>query len=60
MIAAALALLAAAQVITLDQAVQTAREQQPQLRQARANTAAADARSGWTSRASSPGETSPG
>jgi outer membrane protein len=46
MIAAALALLAAAQVITLDQAVQTAREQQPQLRQARANTAAADARSG--------------
>src|SRR2546427_937250 len=39
-------LLAASRVVTLDEAVQTARERQPQLRQARANTAAAEARSG--------------
>lgn len=44
MTAAVLALLAAARVITLDEAVQSARERQPQLRQARANTAAAGAR----------------
>jgi outer membrane protein len=41
---AALALLFAARIVTLDQAVQTARERQPQLRQARANTEAAGAR----------------
>ena len=41
---AALALIAAAQVVTLDQAVQSAREHQPQIRQAQANTAAASAR----------------
>jgi len=46
MILALVALLAATRVITLDQALQTARQQQPQLRQARANTAAADARAG--------------
>ena len=45
MIAAALALLAAAQVVTLDDAVQSAREHQGQIRQARANTQAAEARS---------------
>jgi outer membrane protein len=44
MIAFALALLAAARVVTLDEALQTARQRQPQLRQARANTLAADAR----------------
>ncbi len=44
MIAALLTLLAAAQVVTLDEAVQSARERQPQLRQARANTQAAGAR----------------
>ena len=44
MIAAAIALLAAAQVVTLDEAVQSAREHQPQLRQAQAGTAAAAAR----------------
>jgi outer membrane protein len=38
------ALLAAARIVTLDEAVQSARERQPQLRQARANTAAAGAR----------------
>jgi outer membrane protein len=46
MIAAVLGLLAAAHVLTLDEALQTARQQQPQLRQARANTLAADARAG--------------
>lgn len=45
MIAALLALLAAAQVVTLDEAVQSAREHQGQLRQARASTQAAEARS---------------
>jgi len=40
------ALLAAARIVTLEEAVQTARERQPQLRQARASTAAAEARSG--------------
>jgi len=40
----AFALIAAARIVTLDDAVQSAREHQPQLRQARANTAAADAR----------------
>ena len=44
MIAIALALLAAGRVVTLDEAVQAARERQPQLRQARANTEAAGAR----------------
>ena len=44
MIAIALALLAAGRVLTLDEAVQAARERQPQLRQARANTEAAGAR----------------
>src|SRR3989442_15935647 len=44
MMSAAFALLAAAQIVTLDEAVQSAREHQPQLRQARANTAAAGAR----------------
>src|SRR5581483_847395 len=44
MIAALLALVAAARVVTLDDALQTARERQPQLRQARANTQAAGAR----------------
>ena len=38
------ALLAAARVVTLDEAVQSAREHQPQLRQAQAGTAAAAAR----------------
>jgi outer membrane protein len=38
------ALLAAARIITLDEAVQSAREHQPQLRLARADTAAASAR----------------
>jgi outer membrane protein len=46
MIASVLALLAAARIITLDEALQTARERQPQLRQARANSVAADARAG--------------
>jgi len=41
---AAFALLAAAHIVTLDEAVQSAREHQPQIRQARANTAAAGAR----------------
>lgn len=40
----ALALVLAARVVTLDDAVQSAREHQPQLRQARAGTAAAEAR----------------
>src|SRR2546425_3090046 len=44
MMSAAFALLAAAKIVTLDDAVQSAREHQPQLRQARANTAAAGAR----------------
>jgi outer membrane protein len=44
MIALALSLLAAARVLTLDEAVQSARERQPQLRQARAITAAAGSR----------------
>jgi len=44
MIAALLALLAASRVLTLDDALQTARQRQPQLRQARANSLAADAR----------------
>ncbi|HEY6907735.1 MAG TPA: TolC family protein [Myxococcales bacterium] len=39
-----LAALAAARIVTLDQAVQSARERQPQLRQARASTEAAAAR----------------
>ena len=43
---AAFALLAAARIVTLDEAVQSARERQPQLRQARAATAAAQARAG--------------
>jgi outer membrane protein len=38
------ALIAAARIVTLDDAVQSAREHQPQLRQARASTAAAGAR----------------
>ncbi len=38
------ALAAAARIVTLDQAVQSARERQPQLRQARASTEAASAR----------------
>ena len=46
MIAAVLALLAASRVLTLDDALQTARQRQPQLRQARANTLAAEARAG--------------
>ena len=46
MIIAALVLLSAARIVTLDEAVQTARERQPQLRQARANTEAAGARAG--------------
>ena len=46
MILAVVALVAATRVITLDEALQTARERQPQLRQARANSAAADARAG--------------
>jgi outer membrane protein len=41
---ALLALLAAARVVTLDDAVQSAREHQPQIRQAQAGTAAAAAR----------------
>ena len=45
MMNAAFALLAAARIVTLDEAVESAREHQPQLRQARANTAAAGARS---------------
>jgi len=44
MIVALAALLAASRIVTLDEAVQSAREHQPQLRQARASTAAADAR----------------
>src|SRR6266436_1075774 len=36
--------VAAARIVTLDEAVQSAREHQPQIRQARANTAAAGAR----------------
>ena len=44
MIAAALVLAAAARVVTLDEAVQSAREHQPQIRQAQASTAAAGAR----------------
>jgi outer membrane protein len=44
MMSAALALLAAARIVTLDGAVESAREHQPQLRQARANAAAAGAR----------------
>ncbi len=44
MIGAVAALLAASRIVTLDEAVQSARERQPQLRQARASTAAADAR----------------
>src|SRR2546428_3380994 len=44
MMSAAFALLAAAQIVTLDEAVQSAREHQPHLRQARATTAAAGAR----------------
>jgi outer membrane protein len=44
MMNAAFALLAAARIVTLDEAVQSAREHQPQIRQARANTAAAGAR----------------
>jgi outer membrane protein len=44
MMSAVAALLAAARIITLDDAVQSAREHQPQLRQARANSAAAGAR----------------
>jgi outer membrane protein len=44
MIALALSLLAASRVLTLDEAVLSARERQPQLRQARANTAAAGSR----------------
>jgi len=44
MIVAIAALLAAARIVTLDQAVQSARERQPQLRQARASTEAASAR----------------
>jgi outer membrane protein len=44
MMTAVLALLAAARIVTLDEAVQSARERQPQLRQARANTEAAGAR----------------
>src|SRR5258706_186506 len=46
MIAAVLALLAASRVLTLDDALQTARQRQPQLRQARASTLAAEARAG--------------
>ena len=46
MIAALAILLAASRVLTLNDAVQTARERQPQLRQARANTSAAEARAG--------------
>jgi outer membrane protein len=42
-LSAALALAAAARVVTLDEAVQTARAHQPQLRQARASTDAAAA-----------------
>jgi outer membrane protein len=41
-----LALLAAARIVSLDEALQTAREHQPQLRQARAAREAAGARSG--------------
>jgi outer membrane protein len=41
-----LALLAAARIVTLEEALKTAREHQPQLRQARAATQAAGARSG--------------
>ena len=44
MIQLAIALLAAARIVTLDDAVRSAREHQPQLRQARANTEAASAR----------------
>ena len=44
MILAVAALVAASRIVTLDEAVQSARERQPQLRQARASTAAADAR----------------
>jgi len=44
MIGVVFALLAAGRIVTLDDAVQSAREHQPQLRQARANTAAAGAR----------------
>src|SRR2546422_3511912 len=44
MMNAAFALFAAARIVTLDEAVQSAREHQPQIRQARANTAAAGAR----------------
>jgi outer membrane protein len=41
-----LALLAAARILTLEQALETARARQPQLRQAHANSEAADARAG--------------
>src|SRR2546422_10836849 len=44
MMSAAFALLAAAQIVSLDEAVRSAREHHPQRRQARANTAAAGAR----------------
>ena len=41
-----LALIAAARIVTLEEALQTARARQPQLRQARAASEAAGARSG--------------
>ncbi len=44
MIALLAAVLAAARIVTLDEAVQSARERQPQIRQARATTEAAAAR----------------